>query len=503
MQDLTLEVIMALLLLLLISDVYDETPLTINPDPTYVPGTYEEWILSQPEYQPFCATTISGTDGAEFLLIFEEGLTDSLLAGYLDQWTTDINSQGVSTEVVEVTYSTPADLKTYLIGKYADGLEGAVLVGNLPVPWCVLEDDFKQSGEMFPSDYFYMDLDGIWLDNWIGYPFQGNPGSDGRYDTFTGTLDPEIYIGRIKIDNLYQVADPTDILNDYIQRNHLWRLNGDPEPLNALCYVDNDWASWGNGYQSAMMNLYPNTELVNNEAATNGTDYLNNRLPGNYVWLSPFVHSNPGGHYWEPGPTTTWDQIVPAMPQAHFYNLFACSNARFTTVHCMGSVYSLCTSTGLAAVGSTKSGAMLQFPHFYSPLGLGGSLGEAYRDWWTYIAQGGLSASEKSWHLGMVIIGDPTLIPAMHMLGIEDEGDITSSAMVTFAENPCSGVILISYPAESASVELFDVYGRLVATGNLVDSECTLQASSLQTGCYLVRVCSGRASASATVVLLK
>jgi hypothetical protein len=154
MQDLTLEVGMVLLLLLLIGNVYDETPLTINPDPTYIPGTYEEWIASQPEYQPFSATTISGTDGADFLLIFEEGLTDSLDAGSLDQWTADINSQGVSTEVVEVTYSTPEELKTYLIGKYGEGLEGAVLVGNLPVPWSVQEDGFKQSGEVFPSDYF-------------------------------------------------------------------------------------------------------------------------------------------------------------------------------------------------------------------------------------------------------------------------------------------------------------------------------------------------------------
>ena len=495
--------ILLMIFLTITGDVYDDTPMTINPDPSYVQGTYEEWIQGQPEYQPLRVTTIAGTDGADFVLIFEEGLTDSLDAGLLDQWTTDIASQGLSFEVIEVTYSTPEDLKSYLTVKYTEGLEGAVLVGDLPVPWSVLEDEYKQSGAVFPSDYFYMDLDGNWEDNWIGYPFMNNPGQDGRYDTFSGSLDPEIYVGRIKIDNLSQVGDPTEILNNYVQRNHEWRLNGDTEPLNALCYVDDDWAFWGTGYQSSMQHLYPNTELVNDTAATNGTDYLDNKLPGNYVWISPYVHSNPGGHYWSPGPTTFWNDLVPALPQAHFYNLFACSNCRFTTVHCMGAVYAFCTSTGLASIGSTKSGAMLQFTPFYLPLGTGGSLGEAYSDWWAYIAAGGLTPSELSWHLGMVLLGDPTLIPAMHMLGIEDEENNASPADITFAENPCRGVLSVSYPADHGDVELYDTSGRLVATGSLECSACTIQLSSLNAGCYIARITAGNTTASASVVILK
>ena len=492
-----------LMLLILIGGVYEETPMTVNPDPSYIQETYEDWIQNQPEYQPFSTTSISGSDGADFVLIFEEGLTDSLDAGLLDQWTTDIENQGLSTEVVEVTYSTPEDLKAYLTDKYNDGLEGAILVGNLPVPWSALEDLYKQSGSVFPSDYFYMDIDGLWEDNWIGYPFQGNPGTDGKYDTFSGSLGPEIYVARIKIDNLTALGDPTEILNDYLQRNHEWRLIGDPTPLNALCYVDDDWEVWGPGYQNSMQYLYINTELVNDVAATNGTDYLENRLPGNYIWISPFVHSNAAGHYWAQGPVTFWNELVPALPQAHFYNLFACSNARFTTAHCMGSVYAFCTSTGLASVGSTKSGAMLQFTYFYLPLGLGGSLGEAYKEWWGYIAQSGLSPSERSWHLGMVLLGDPTLMPAMHMLGIEDESIDTFIPGITFTRNPCCGALSVSYPADHGSVNLYDTSGRLVATGNLDDSACTIEVSSLNAGCYIVRVNTGSSTASASVIILK
>lgn len=496
---------MCLALTVIAGGVYDETPMTVNTDPFYVMGTYEEWMDGQPPYEPLEVVTISGTDGAEFLLVFQEGLTDSLTPGLLDQWTADIQSGGLTTEVVEVNYSTPEELKDYLEDKFDQGMEGAVLVGDLPTAWCALEDakETDQSGEIFPADYFYMDLDGVWADNWIGYPFMGNPGTDGKYDTFTGNLDPEIYVGRIKVDNLTALGDPVEILCEYLERNHQWRLNGDPEPLNALCYVDDDWAPWAPGYQSSMQYLYPATELVSDEAATNGTDYLENRLPAEYVWISPFVHSNPGGHYWSPGPTTYWDQLVPALPHARFYNLFACSNCRFTTVHCMGSVYSLCTGSGLAAVGSTKSGAMLNFSPFYIPLGDGSSLGEAYKDWWDYIASGGLTPSEKSWHLGMVILGDPTLMPAMHILGIEEGGSGDAVPELHLSDNPCRGSLGLTVSgAGSGMVEIFDISGRLSATGELADSQCTVDLSGLASGCYLVRVSTEAGMTSAAVTIL-
>ena len=495
--------ILMIIAVALLGDVYDDITVTRNPDPDYVAGTYEEWLEGQPDFQPFFARTIMGSDGAEFLLIFENGLTDSLEAGVLEQWTADIASQGLSWEVVEVTYSTPEDLKIYLTDKYNDGLEGAVLVGILPVAWAMFENSFG-GNEHFPCDYFLMDLDGTWEDLWVGYPSNHIPGSDGLYDTFSGSLDPEIYTGRIKVDNLSALGDPIEMLNDYIERNHVWRINGGPDPLTALCYVDDAWAGWA-GLQNSMQHLYPNTILVNDINETNGTDYLETRLPDAYVWISPFVHSGPNTHYWAQGPTTTWDEIVPANPQAHFYNLFACSNARFTTFLCMGAVYAFCTSAGLASVGSTKGGSMMQFTQFYYPMGQGASIGEAYKDWWDYIAINGLSWDERSWHLGMVLLGDPSLMPAMHMLGIEDQTTetITSSGLV-IAENPCQSELVLTYAiAEQGTVELYDTTGRLVASGTLEDSSCTLSLSSIQTGFYIVKVTATGISACASVVILR
>jgi hypothetical protein len=100
-------------------------------------------------------------------------------------------------------------------------------------------------------------------------------------------------------------------------------------------------------------------------------------------------------------------------PNAYFYNLFACSNARFTQPDYMAGWYlfdkaggSACN--GLAAVGSTKTGSMLAFENFYAPMGAGKCVGDAFVAWWQALgAEHDLG--ERQWYYGMVLLGDPTL----------------------------------------------------------------------------------------------
>ena len=173
--------LLAILAMSLVGDVYQETVVTRNPDPDFEPMTYGEWLAGEPDFVPLRVTEIiTGTDGpVEILILLEEGLTDSIGLTLLNQWAADITSQGLVTEVLEITYSTPEDLKDYIITRIPDGLEGIMFLGDLPVAWCALDEPQWQMQEMFPSDYFYMDLDGLWQDLWIGYPSEGVPGQDG------------------------------------------------------------------------------------------------------------------------------------------------------------------------------------------------------------------------------------------------------------------------------------------------------------------------------------
>jgi hypothetical protein len=243
-----------------------------------------------------------------------------------------------------------------------------------------------------------------------------------------------------------------------------------------------------------MMNLYDDVELVNQVDSTNGTDYRFNRLQEGYTWISPFVHSSPTLHQWSPGPNTTSGHIWMDQPPSRFYNLFACSNCRFTSNWCMGCTYVFGTETGIAAVGSTKSGAMLQFAQFYIPLGNGASFGEAYQEWWNYIIAGGFTPGEQYWHLGMVVLGDATVMPAMHMLGIEDD-PLQSVPSILFSANPARGSVTVT---AGGDFTVMDMTGRRVASGS--DGETV---SGLETGIYLVRAENGGTCSTARLCFIR
>ena len=487
--------LLTLLFILLLStgsdNDYSGVVMTTYPE-GYIPETMEEWQVTQLPNVPLNVNTFmkigSERDETEFLVIFEDGLASAVGSDLIEQWVADISCNGLTVEVVEVTYSTPEELKDYLAVCHDNGLEGAVLVGDLPVAWSMLDNRSIRSSEEFPSDYFFMDLNGNWQDLWVGYPSQGIPGQDGKYDTWSGELDPEIYIGRILTSNL---GDEVSLITSYLNQNHTWRDEGDTEPLQALCYIDDDWAHYGLQYQGNMQLLYPKTDLINNNAATTDSDYEKIRLPASYSWISPFVHSCPQYHLWYPGMYPTFNyEITAIQPPAHFYNLFACSNCRFTTKDYMGGAYVFLNTNGLAAVGSTKSGAMLRFAYFYEPMGNDGSIGEGFRDWWSYIALNGFSEHEKSWHLGMTLLGDPTLIPSMAFVSVqEDDEPLSESAFITAVSNPCFGTAIFNRGnSEESLLRIRDIYGRIIDEIVCNSEEILFDVSTYIPGIYLVEL---------------
>lgn len=479
------------------ADPYSTTIQTMNPDPDWVDPTPWEFAAQAGAYESFRVRPVPGADESpEMVILLEEGLTQQIGTDLLQQWMTDIQAEEYSVQALEISYGTPEEIKGLLDSLYDLGLEGAVLVGNLPAAWTAVWDTEAHLGEKCPTDYFLMDLDGEWLDLWVNFPRDSVAGSDGYYDTFQGSLDPEIWVGRIRVDNLSALGDPVAMLQAYLQRNHQWRTTGDPPPARALCYVDDDWQAMGDIYQAALELLYEDVDLFFKSPETCERDYEEFRLPDTYQWVSPFVHSSPNNHFWMPaGGTTNWSEIVPIAPPARFYNLFACSNCRFTTTNNMGSIYAVAAQNGLAAVGSTTSGAMLQFDYFYGPLGGGGSLGEAWKLWWDRIALNGLSQAELNWHIGMVLLGDPSLVPSMHLTGTgEDEG--AGAFALSVAPSPSTGLAILTVTdpqGQDATVEIYDVSGRLVRRMmvEVCETELAVQLSIDVPGVYLVRVASG------------
>jgi hypothetical protein len=279
------------------------------------------------------------------------------------------------------------------------------MVGNLPVAWFEFEnhDDFFNSNSEFPCDLYYTDLNVTWLD----------PDNDGKFSQHPLGVAPEIWIGRLwtPSGNGNDVA----LLNDYFRRNHKFRKGQFGYSDQALAFVDDDWAGFGDcGFDHMFA---PNhIEVITDPATTDG-DHYKAEINQSRAWAQICAHSSPTGHSFKKPAGSDW---VPSSylrdvnaPNSYFYNLFACSNARFTESEYMGGWYIFDKSggeinSGLAAVGSTKTGSMLLFENFYGPMGAGKTIGEAFKDWWSALGTTH-DLGERQWYYGMVLLGDPTI----------------------------------------------------------------------------------------------
>jgi len=373
------------------------------------PITYADWFPNYAVTGPFTvaladayAPIRKSNDAVKFLVVVNSSLYPSIQAE-LDLYALDLTGEGYAVEIYATSGGTPAGLRAFLQGRYAAGTEGCILIGDLPVPW--YETDFGDPVEHaeFPIDLFYMDMDGAFIDS----------DADGLYDGHIGDVEPEIWMGRLTASPLtLGGAAEIDLVRDYFHKDHLYRSGFMPAQNRALVYIDDDWAWYGSSWGMNVGEAYNLRTLVSDEWTTWGPDYKD-RLPQDYEFIQVCVHSWPGGHgFKKPLDQWSWvynSEIKTIQPTAHFYNLFACSNARYVEIDYTSGWYIFGPDHGLAAIGSAKTGSMLNFQYFYGPFGEGKSIGRAFMDWFAAQAEGGFDEGEITWFYGMTLNGDPTL----------------------------------------------------------------------------------------------
>jgi hypothetical protein len=300
--------------------------------------------------------------------------------------------------------------------KYGFGLNmvGAVFVGDIPIAWYEIENDYghENNHAEFPIELYFMDLDGTWLDNDM----------DGIYDAHisgSGDLEPEIWVGRLRASRLH-IPNESEIslIKNYFDKNHIYRTNQMDLNKRALVYIDDDWVYWSKAWKDAVGLLYEDKTLVKKKGVTTADDYRS-RLDDNYEWVSLFAHSSFYYHAFKaPNKpyTNVYDYEIDAInPKAGFYNLFACSTGDYGN-RLKGSIaqhYVFSKSYGLCAIAPTKTGGMRRFKDFYRPLGNDASIGQAFMEWFSKNGEDGVGKYSRSWFYGMTIIGDPTLVPNM------------------------------------------------------------------------------------------
>jgi hypothetical protein len=346
-------------------------------------------------------------------------VNNSLYAGgqitsSLNQYLTDLQTQGYTPHVTTSSFANPSALRTYLTNQYnTAGIEGAVMIGNMPTEHFERYNQFGETGnyQRFACDLYYMDLNGSWSDG------TGN----GTYDTHTGNVSPEIWVSHMvtsPLTSLHAGRTEASLLNSYFTKDHQYRFKQISMPQNGLAYVDDDWIPWANQWGNNLdASLTGGVTIISNGATTTATDYKSRLAPATspkYESVLLCAHSGATGHSFKIGSEWTGgsvssSQLAGLDPQAFFYNLFACSNTNYEASGYMGGEYVFGTNNGLFAVGSTKTGSMLEFDDYYNPLGQGATFGEAFLDWWQAQASGGYDDGEKDWYYGMTIVGDPLL----------------------------------------------------------------------------------------------
>jgi len=328
------------------------------------PMTYEEYAAMREETEEFRIDRAydSGTrksDSSLVAIIVHNALYPSIHSSLL-QYVSDIEADGYSVSLYTTSGGAPVDLRTFLQGLPPDSLVGSLLVGDLPVAWYEM-DEWEH--EEFPIDLYYMDLDGTW----------GDGDSDGIFDAHGGSLEPDIWIGRLTASPCtLGGADEVSLLQSYFQRNHQYRAGATTLPKRALLYIDDDWAGSDEEWSQNLGLAYWERTVVADSEITMATDY-SMRLDDGYELIQVCAHSSPWVHAFKYASGADWDhfnnfEILQRDPQAFFYNLFACSNARYVEVDYMGGWYVFNPAYGLAALGSTKTGSMLYFDEFYGPL---------------------------------------------------------------------------------------------------------------------------------------
>ncbi len=454
------------------------------------PNTRAEWLATQtiqPEWEVKCLRNTGRHFDSRIDILVEAELVDSL-GPDLDTMAADLSNEDYEVAVFSVSGSPPESLRSFLLAEYDSGLVSAVFVGDLPVAWFQLINDFQGNDsndgyEEFPCDLYFMDLDGTWRDDSVRYSNQDSmvPGSDGIYDVHVDSVAPEIGISRLHTSTL---GDELPLLREYLGKAHRYRSGQLAVSDRALVYIDDDWYDSALQWDRDVGYLYPDRVSMWDRESTRAADYRPRLDSAAYQWIQLCAHSSPSVHTWKYNNGQSWDrfyatEIAGVDPEACFYNLFCCSNVRYVTTGYMGGRYVFETTKGLAAIGSCKTGSMLEFGQFYWPLSTGRSLASAFAEWFGYHAQDGFERWEKSWFYGMALIGDGLLKPRWNPTSVREVSSLAPGPKPEVS-SPASTDLLFRLTVIKPgpiTVSLVDRSGRVVFS----------RRHSLSKGSHLIR----------------
>jgi hypothetical protein len=470
-----------------LSGIFNKIDLSSPPD-TYLSeknklaGIYSDSTVLEIPENPVLVTTI------DKILIIVNSSIFTQVEGKIKRYAQDINNvYGCGIEMKMVSNAAYTDIKTLINSDLTD-LDGVVLIGDLPAGWYEVENDYDVYGHKeWPCDLYYMDTDGTW----------GDADSDGIFDSHSGNVQPEIFVGRISTANMGTLISEKTGLENYLDKNHqFWIGQLTVNMKFGLSYVDADWDDYPD-FKNDIQYLYGNTNydgIIYKDFPSYGkSDYLNRLANERYEFIQLACHSDYYYHQMAGVANIYGNEIFNSATEAIGYNLFCCSGCRWTSVSpsstsgFLGGDYIYNSSTsGLVVVGSTKTGSMLTFYRFYQPLGIGKTVGEALLSWWISACGSSHSNYEIYWHYGMSIIGDPMINFYQVQDGCHEKATISDSISGGTQEFLTSDSITASNQVVNGAIVHYGSNGSIrLLPGFSVESGCNFIADT--NGCDLLK----------------
>ncbi|MCM8735784.1 pre-peptidase C-terminal domain-containing protein [Azospirillum sp. A1-3] len=339
--------------------------------------------------------------------VFVEASLMPQIAGSLDVYATDLAAEGYDVSIRPWNGSA-MELRDELHAQWEQsGLQGALFVGNIPHVDFTSEDNWGGASQTtYPHDLYFMDLDGTYILNEQGL------------DSHTGDVDCEIYVSRLSADNLQGIiaGSEADLINSYFQKVHNVRTGALQYEDRAIWFADDDWSPYVGDLQS-LASLYSQVTDIRNPSETTLPRYIQ-ALGENAETVIEQIHSWSAGHSVSgvDGGILTSQEVARIDKRFGFLNMFNCSSADYTTADNLIGAYVFGQGNVVNAVGSTKTGGMLNFADFYSPQSSLANMGQAFKDWFNANVAPTDAPSDDwkvDWFYGMTMQGDPTLRPAL------------------------------------------------------------------------------------------
>jgi hypothetical protein len=356
----------------------------------------------------------------------------------LQRWIDDVEKTGFEvTQKVITSNESAIEIRTLL--RNTPNLVGCLMVGE--IPYVVYKTTYEypegvSHSETFPTDLYYMDLDGVWIDS----------DKDGFFDGHKGDIAPEIWVGRLKASTLS--GNEVQLLRNYFDKNHLYRNGALTLPHRALMYTDHYLDYYTNELTPetiyALKSVYSEVVKVAYPQKTSAEDYLQHLKQG-YNLVRLLVHSGGFGHYF--GNQTdgkVYGRDIKALdPKGFFYVITSCGDFDYRQIDYIGGWYVFAESYSLLAIGdSGVHDLFVVLPKVFFPRLRTEYFGLAYLRYLQECVRE--NARVDSVH-NAIMIGDPLLKiayngPDADLDGLSDQHEVSIGTNLTKSDSDNDGL---------------------------------------------------------------